>query len=149
MLVQSGLVGSTENSCQLFHRPKDKKPLNPGTRQQTSKYLTAPNDTRYPSRQFQKFNFFLKIFFFDVDRFQSLLSLLQFCFCFMFQFFGHRHVGSLLPGQGLNPHPLHQKALDCQESPRKFTFKALTTVLASFSKVILVLLGSVQRENRR
>ena len=42
--------------------------------------------------------------------FKSLLSLLQYCFYFMFLvFLAARHVKSWLPGQGSNPHPLHWK----------------------------------------
>ena len=37
---------------------------------------------------------------------KSLLNLLQYCFCFTFQCFGLRHVGSYLPDQGLNRRPL-------------------------------------------
>ena len=41
---------------------------------------------------------------------KSLLTLLQYCFCFMFWvFLAARHVGSYLPDQGANPHPLHWK----------------------------------------
>ena len=39
----------------------------------------------------------------------------------MFQFFGHRRVGSQLPNQGSDPHSLYWKVkfqpLDCQGSP--------------------------------
>ena len=38
---------------------------------------------------------------------KSLLNLLQYHFCFMLWIFGHRHVGSYLPYQGSNLHPLH------------------------------------------
>ena len=40
---------------------------------------------------------------------KSLLNLLQYHFCFMFWFFGTRHVGSQLPNQGSNRHPLYWK----------------------------------------
>ena len=39
---------------------------------------------------------------------KSLLNLLQYCFCFMFWFFGHEARGLLAPQP--NPHPLHWKA---------------------------------------
>ena len=42
--------------------------------------------------------------------FRSLFHLLQYCFCFWFVFLAERHVGSWLPNQGSNPHPLHWKA---------------------------------------
>ena len=41
---------------------------------------------------------------------KSLLNLLQYCFCFMFWFFGHEACGILAPNQGSNPHSLHWKA---------------------------------------
>ena len=56
------------------------------------------------------FLFFL-IFLFYVDHFvkvciEFVTILLLFMFHFAF-FFTTRHVGSYLPDQGLNPHPLH------------------------------------------
>lgn len=52
-----------------------------------------------------------KIFFFKCGPFSKFsLNLLQYCFRFMFQCFGMRHVGCQLPNQGLNPHPLPWKA---------------------------------------
>ena len=66
---------------------------------------------------------FFKIFFPWCGPFlKSLLNLLQYCFCCLrFGFLAARHVGSELPDQGSNPHPLHWKAksqpLDHQESP--------------------------------
>ena len=42
--------------------------------------------------------------------FKSLLNLLQYCFVLCFGFLVTRHVGSYLPYQGSNPHPLHWKA---------------------------------------
>ena len=65
-----------------------------------------------------RFGFWLVLFFF-----KSLLNLLQYCFCFMFCFgfffffFAARHVGSWLPNQGLNLHPLHWKAMNHQGNP--------------------------------
>ena len=59
---------------------------------------------------------------------KSLLDLLQYCFCLTFFgfFFAMRHVGSQLPGQGLNPCPLHWKVksepLDLQGSPNVLNF---------------------------
>ena len=43
---------------------------------------------------------------------ESLLNLLQYCFCFIFCFFflAIRHVGAELPDQGSNIYPLHWKA---------------------------------------
>ena len=34
---------------------------------------------------------------------KSLLNLLQYCFCFMFQFFGHKACGILAPSPGIEP----------------------------------------------
>ena len=53
----------------------------------------------------------------------SLLTLLQYCFCFTFWFYwAVRHVGSSLLEQGWNSHLLHSKAksqpLDSQASAR-------------------------------
>ena len=66
------------------------------------------------------FHFFLW-FFFLCSIFEVLLNLLQYCFCFVLVWFGFglfvclflamTHVGSWLPGQALNPHPLHCKAV--------------------------------------
>ena len=39
----------------------------------------------------------------------TCLNVLQYCFCFMFQVFGGRHLGSYLPDQGLNLYPWHWK----------------------------------------
>ena len=39
----------------------------------------------------------------------TCLKVLQYCFCFMFQGFGGRHLGSYLPDQGLNLYPRHWK----------------------------------------
>ena len=44
------------------------------------------------------------------DHFESLLNLLQYCYCFMFWFLAAKHVGSELPDQGSPPHPLYWKA---------------------------------------
>ena len=57
--------------------------------------------------------------FFFFFFFKSLLNLLQYCFCFMFCFFFivARHVGSWLPNQGSNLHPLHWKAMNHQGNP--------------------------------
>ena len=54
------------------------------------------------------FKIFFKVFFFflDVDHFQSLLlSLLQYCFCFMFWFFGPEPCGILAPQPGIETTP--------------------------------------------
>ena len=40
---------------------------------------------------------------------KSLLTLLQYCFCFMFFYFGHEAGGYQLPDEGLQLHPLHWK----------------------------------------
>ena len=37
--------------------------------------------------------------------FKSLLSLLQYCFCFMFWFFGREACGILAPQPGIKPAP--------------------------------------------
>ena len=44
-----------------------------------------------------------KIFFFDVDHFKSLLSLLLYCFCFMLWFFDIEACGILAPQPGIEP----------------------------------------------
>ena len=50
------------------------------------------------------FSFFIKDFFFNVDRFlKSLLNLLLYCFCFMFWFFGHEACGILAPRPRIEP----------------------------------------------
>ena len=52
--------------------------------------------------------YFLNLrFIFDVDHFQSLLNLLQYCFCFMFWvFLAMSHVGWILaPWPGMEPTP--------------------------------------------
>ena len=41
---------------------------------------------------------------------KSLLNLLQYCFCFMFCFFGLEACGILVPRSGIELHPLHWKA---------------------------------------
>ena len=42
--------------------------------------------------------FFLRIFFFNEDHFlKSSSNLLQYCFCFMFWFFGHKARGIFTP----------------------------------------------------
>ena len=38
-----------------------------------------------------------------------MLNLLQYCFCFMFWFFGLKVRGILAPPPGIYPHPLHCK----------------------------------------
>ena len=60
------------------------------------------------------FHFFLNAFFMW-SIFEVLLNLLQYCFFFLcsgffFFFLAMTHVGSWLPDQALNPHPLHCKA---------------------------------------
>ena len=48
----------------------------------------------------------LLCFFFDVDHFlKSLSNLLQYCFCFMFWFFGCKECGILAPQPGIEPTP--------------------------------------------
>ena len=45
-------------------------------------------------------------FFFNVDHFlKSSLNLLQYCFCFMFCFFGHKTRGIFAPRSGIEPVP--------------------------------------------
>ena len=64
-------------------------------------------------------SFTLFFFFWCGPFLNSLLNLLQYLFCFGFS--ATRYVGSWLPNQGLNPHPLHWKVksqpLEHQESP--------------------------------
>ena len=49
---------------------------------------------------------FLKNTFLDVDHFlKSLLNLLQYCFCFIFRFFGPETCGILAPQPGIKPVP--------------------------------------------
>ena len=53
--------------------------------------------------------FFLR-FFWCGPLLKSLLNLLQYCFCCLCSgFVAKRHVGSWLPHQGSNPHPLYWK----------------------------------------
>ena len=53
-----------------------------------------------------KKNFFYKIFFLMWTIFlKSLLNLLQYCFCFMFCFFGREACGILAPQPGIEPAP--------------------------------------------
>ena len=43
-------------------------------------------------------------FFFDVDHFlKSLLNLLQYCYCFMFWYFGCEACGTIAPQLGIEP----------------------------------------------
>ena len=49
---------------------------------------------------------FLKIFFWCGPFLKSLLNLLQYCFCFMFWYFGHEACGILAPQPGIEPAPL-------------------------------------------
>ena len=44
-------------------------------------------------------------FFFFFSFFKSLLNLLQYCFCFMFWFFGHEACGIFAPQPGIEPTP--------------------------------------------
>ena len=41
---------------------------------------------------------------------KSLLNLLQYCFCFLFCFFGHEVCGISASDQGSNLYPVHWKA---------------------------------------
>lgn len=73
-----------------------------------------PENSCFPECRFE---FWLVLFFFS---FKSFLSLLQYCFCFMFcfvVFLTARHVGSWLPNQGSNLHPLCWKAMNHQGNP--------------------------------
>ena len=60
-----------------------------------------------------------------------LLNLLQYSFCYVFCFMATRHVGSQLPDQGLNPHPLHWKVmslpLDCWGKVLNFSYFCFLT----------------------
>ena len=49
--------------------------------------------------------FIFKIFFLCGPFLKSLLNLLQYCFCFMFWFFGHEACGILAPRPGIEPVP--------------------------------------------
>ena len=50
--------------------------------------------------------FFFKIFLFWCGpNLKSLLNLLQYCFCFIFWFFGHKACGILAPRTGIEPAP--------------------------------------------
>ena len=53
--------------------------------------------------------------------FKSSLNLLQYCFCFMFCFFGPGAYGILVPQTGIEPtHPVSEGEVlntDCQGSP--------------------------------
>ena len=69
------------------------------------------------------FSVLFKIFFY-VNHFQSLLSLLQYCLCFMFLVIGL--VGSQLPDQESNPHPLHYKANLNHQATREVPFLIFT-----------------------
>ena len=52
------------------------------------------------------FHFFFKIFFLMWTIFlKSLLNVLQYCFCFMFWFFGREACGILAPRPGTEPAP--------------------------------------------
>ena len=56
--------------------------------------------SRYENNSLKK-NFF----FWCGPFFKSLLNLLQYCFCFMFRFFGHEACGILAPRPGIKPTP--------------------------------------------
>ena len=63
-----------------------------------SKWLTrATEQVSSLGLQVQSF-FFLRIFFFNMDHFFKVLNLLQYCFSFMFWFFGHDPVISYTVG---------------------------------------------------
>ena len=49
------------------------------------------------------FFFFLRFFFWYGPVLESLLNLLQYCFCFMFWFFGREACGLLAPWPGIEP----------------------------------------------
>ena len=51
------------------------------------------------------FFFFLRFFFWCGPFLKSLLNLLQYCFCFMFRFSGHKSCGILAPQPGIEPTP--------------------------------------------
>ena len=56
---------------------------------------------------------FLVFFYYCICQFYNFIYLnflLQYCFCLCFRVLATRHMGSQLPEQGLNPHPLHWKA---------------------------------------
>ena len=60
-----------------------------------------------PFRNIYLFSF--KGFFLMWTVFKVFTESLQYCFCFVFCFLAKRHVGSWLPEQGSNLHPLHWK----------------------------------------
>ena len=51
------------------------------------------------------FGFFLKFSFLGVVHSKSLLNVSQYCFCFMFWFFGHKACGISAPRSGMEPSP--------------------------------------------
>ena len=68
---------------------------------------------------------FFKLFFSTWTIFKSVLNLLQYCFCFMFYFFGHKANGILTPQPGIQPTPflLEDKVsvtIMAREVPKKF-----------------------------
>ena len=84
----------------------------------------APHLHSQPTKGQASLQYFLFIFknFLCGPFFKSLLSLLLYCFCFMFQLFGPEACGIFTPELGLNPYSLYQKVksqpLDHQGSPR-------------------------------
>lgn len=69
-------------------------------------YLTDYYDLEFESYFIKK-----KFFFTLTNFFKFILNLLWYCFSFMLSFLVARHVGSYLPSQGSNLHPLHWKAV--------------------------------------
>ena len=53
---------------------------------------------------------FLRFFFLCGPFLNSLFNLLQYCFCFMFCFFGHESCGTSAPQPGVEPTPSALKA---------------------------------------
>ena len=52
-----------------------------------------------------KSSFCFKDFFLGVPVLKSLLTVLQYCFCFVFWFFGHEAGGIIAPQPGIEPAP--------------------------------------------
>ena len=70
------------------------------------------------------FKSFILFCFFKVDNsLKSLLNSLQYCFYFMFSFFGHKAYGILAHWPGSKPTTLHweekSQPLECQERPKR------------------------------
>ena len=88
---------------------------------------------------------FLHTFFFFFKEFsgcgpflKSLLNFLQYCFCFMFCFFGHEACGVLAPQPGIEPSPpaLESKVLTTGWPEKSLHFFSSCAVCGSFLSVV-------------